>query len=86
MSRQASAELIAPHTAKGEKVWFTGQWGLYWYARKAGANIVMASESEPKSGDLLLAGKKDGGANIVERFPHRVWLRSGSSSGRVAER
>jgi hypothetical protein len=34
--RRAAAELIAPHIAKGEKVWFNGQWGFYWYALEAG--------------------------------------------------
>jgi hypothetical protein len=71
MSRQASADLIAPRVAQGEKVWFTGQWGLYWYAQKAGANVVMAGVSEPKSGDLLVTGKEDGGAPVLERFPRR---------------
>src|SRR5437763_1709828 len=37
--RRASAELIAPHVAAGEKVWYGGQWGFYWYAQQAGARI-----------------------------------------------
>ena len=74
MSRQASADLVAPHVAKGERVWFTGEWGLYWYAQKAGARVVMAGASEPKPGDLLIAGKQDGGAPVLERFPRRTLM------------
>jgi len=32
--RRAAAELIAPRVAAGEKVWYGGQWGFYWYARE----------------------------------------------------
>ena len=72
MPREAVAELVAPHTARGERVWFTGQWGVYWYAQKAGAKVVMAGVSDPRPGDLFLTGQQDFGAPVIALFPHRT--------------
>src|SRR5215471_14705553 len=37
LPRQAAAELVAPAVQRGERVWYAGHWGIYWYAQKAGA-------------------------------------------------
>lgn len=70
-SRRASAELIAPHVAAGEKVWFSGQWGLYWYAQKAGAKPYNPGESGPKQGELFAIGLAEGDWSALKHFPHR---------------
>jgi hypothetical protein len=69
--RRASAELIAPHVAKGERVWFGGQWGFYWYALKAGAQLSKPGVPGPLPGDLLAVGVMEGGSVTRDRFPNR---------------
>jgi hypothetical protein len=69
--RRAAAELIAPHIAKGEKVWFNGQWGFYWYALEAGASLSKPGELGPNPGDLLAVGTIEGADATLNRFPHR---------------
>ena len=75
-SRQAAAELIAPHVAVGEKVWYGGQWGFYWYAREAGAQISKPGEPGPNPGELLAVGLLEGGDATLKRFPNRELLDS----------
>ena len=79
--RRASAELIAPRVAAGERVWFSGQWGLYWYAQRAGANVSKPGEPGPNPGELLVVGLMEGGDVALKRFPNRelVDLRSYAS-------
>jgi len=69
--RRAAAELIAPHVANGEKVWFNGQWGFYWYAQEAGARVTKPGERGPQPGDLLVVGLMEGADATLNRFPHR---------------
>lgn len=69
--RRAVAELIAPHVEKGEKVWFNGQWGFYWYALEAGASLSKPRELGPNPGDLLAVGTIEGADSTLNRFPHR---------------
>ena len=77
-SRRAVAELIAPRVAAGEKVWYSGEWGFYWYADKAGAQIVKPGEREPKPGDLLAIGLMENGDVALRRFPNRELVESRS--------
>ena len=74
--RRASAELIAPRVAAGEKVWFSGQWGFYWYAQKAGAKVTKPGEAGPNPGELLVVGLMEGGDAALNRFPNRELLDS----------
>jgi hypothetical protein len=76
LSRQASAELIAPHVKNGERVWFTGQWGLYWYAVQDGARIVVPSQLELVPGDLLLTETVDSRVVPLDGFPQRKLIAS----------
>jgi hypothetical protein len=76
--RRAAAELIAPHVARGEKVWYGGQWGFYWYAQQAGATISIPDGAGPKPGDLLAVGLMEGGDFTRDRFPHRELVASRS--------
>ena len=76
--RRAAAELIAPHVAKGEKVWYGGQWGFYWYAQEAGAKISKPGEPGPNPGDLLAVGLMEGGDATLKRFPNRELIDSRS--------
>jgi hypothetical protein len=69
--RRAAAELIAPRVAAGEKVWFGGQWGFYWYAQQAGAAVSKPGEAGPHAGELLAVGLAEGGGHTLNRFPHR---------------
>ena len=70
-SRRAAAEMIAPRVAAGEKVWYGGQWGFYWYAAKAGALLSEPKRPGPLPGDLLAVGMMEGGAATLSRFPNR---------------
>ena len=74
--RRASAELIAPHVAAGEKVWYGGQWGFYWYAQEAGAKISKPGKPGPNPGELLAVGLMEGGGVTRDRFPHRELIDS----------
>jgi len=69
--RRAAAELIAPHVSAGEKVWYGGEWGFYWYAQKAGARISKPGEAGPNPGELLAVGLMEGGDVTRDRFPNR---------------
>ena len=71
LSRQATAELVTPKVKKGERVWFAGQWGVYWYALQAGATVVIPDVSEPAPGDLLLTEQFESPAAILDRYPRR---------------
>ena len=76
--RRASAELIAPRVAAGEKVWFSGQWGFYWYAQEAGARVTKPGEPGPNPGELLAVGLLEGGDAALKRFPNRELIDSRS--------
>ena len=69
--RRAAAELIAPHVAAGEKVWYGGEWGFHWYAEQAGATISKPGVPGPNPGELLAVGLMEGGAATLKRFPNR---------------
>jgi hypothetical protein len=71
LPRQATAELVTPQVKKGERVWFAGQWGVYWYALQAGATVVIPDVSEPASGDLLLTEQFHSPDPILDRYPMR---------------
>lgn len=84
--RRASAELIAPKVAAGERVWFSGQWGIYWYAQRAGAKVSKPGEPGPNPGELLVVGLMEGGGAALKRFPNRELVDSrsyGSPHGRT---
>jgi hypothetical protein len=74
--RRAAAELIAPHVAAGEKVWYGGQWGFYWYANEAGARVSKPGEPGPNPGELLAVGLMERGDVTRDRFPNRELLDS----------
>lgn len=76
--RRASAELIAPRVASGEKVWFSGQWGFYWYAQQAGARVSKPGQPGPNPGELLAVGLMEGGDAALKRFPNRELVDSRS--------
>ena len=59
--RVAMDRLIRPRVAAGEKVWYGGHFSAYWYAPLAGAELFVAGTSEPKAGDLLAVGIREGG-------------------------
>jgi hypothetical protein len=71
MARQAALELIAPRVQKGEQVWFTGEWGIYWYAQRAGARVYVPGVSKPDAGDLLVVGQRESRNGVLESFPSR---------------
>ncbi len=73
--RRAASELIAPHVAKGEKVWY-GDSGFYWYAHRAGARVSKPDEPGPNPGELLAVGLMEGGEATLKRFPNRELIDS----------
>ncbi len=73
-ARLAAEDLIRPQTAAGSRVWFTGDWGIYWYAQRAGAKVLMPAGPQPVTGDLLLVGAEGAVSGWEQRFPHRSLL------------
>jgi 4-amino-4-deoxy-L-arabinose transferase-like glycosyltransferase len=69
--RSAMAELILPHTAAGETVWYGGTFSAYWYAPLAGAKLYVSGSSQPRPGDLLVLGIQEGGRATLAHFPKR---------------
>jgi hypothetical protein len=69
--RRAAGELIAPRVAAGERVWFSGQLGFYWYAQQAGATVTNPSKPGPNPGELLALGLVESGQVARDRFPNR---------------
>jgi hypothetical protein len=57
VGRRAAAELVAPHTTRGERVWFTPQWGFLWYATRAGGVPATMDPPLPVAGDLLVTSE-----------------------------
>jgi hypothetical protein len=77
-ARRAAAELIAPRVAAGEKVWYGGEWGFYWYAEKAGATVANSEGAGPRPGELLAVGLMEGGDVMLKHFPNRELVDSRS--------
>jgi hypothetical protein len=71
VGRRAGTELVAPHVARGERVWFTGHWGFQWYAERAGGR-ALTTTSSPMAGDLLVSCDVAGVS--VPAAPPRDWL------------
>jgi hypothetical protein len=70
--RRAARELIAPHVAAREQVWYGGEWGFYWYAQEAGARVSQPGGPGPGAGQLLAVGLAESGDVTRNRFPNRV--------------
>jgi hypothetical protein len=70
--RDSLYQLITPHVAKGENVWYGGQCWSYWYAPLAGAKLTYPGGPQPKPGDLLVVDVIAGGNDSLTRFPHRT--------------
>ncbi len=73
--RSAMFELIAPHAAKGETVWYGNEFSSYWYAPLAGARLYKPGVTEAKAGDLLVVGIREGGM-VLPHFPKRSLLQT----------
>jgi hypothetical protein len=71
--RDAMYQLIGPHVAAGERVWYPGQYWSFWYAPLAGATLTPPGGPQPKPGDLLVVDVYAAGENSpLTRFPHRT--------------
>ena len=81
LSRTAARELVAPNVAAGETVWFAGQWGFYWYALRAGAQLTRPDGPGPYRGDLLaIPTGLAGSLPTLYRIPNRTLVRTFSDS------
>ncbi len=80
MGREAAARLIAPRVATGHRVWVSSQWGLYWYALKAGAQ-VLKSDDVPASGDYLVRGGMEGYPGTLNRLPPAILIKTFTVGG-----
>jgi Dolichyl-phosphate-mannose-protein mannosyltransferase len=77
-ARRAAAELIRPRVAAGEKVWYGGEWGFYWYAEKAGAMVANPEGKGPRPGELIAVGLMEDGDVVLKHFPNRELVDSRS--------
>jgi hypothetical protein len=75
LGRSAMFELIGPHAAKGETVWYANEFSAYWYASMAGGKLYMVGASDPKPGDLLAVGIREG-SKMLTHFPKRTLLKT----------
>jgi hypothetical protein len=73
-ARLATRDLLAPPVAAGRNVWFTGEWGIYWYAQRAGARVLKPYGRQPAAGDLLLIGAEGAASGLDTKFPHRTLI------------
>jgi hypothetical protein len=88
MGRQAAERLIAPRVAAGHRVWFASQWGLYWYALKAGGQVLRTNDV-PAPGDYLVRGKMEGWLTTLKRLPPATEVETftvGGPGGRTMSR
>jgi hypothetical protein len=74
IGRKAAAQLIAPRVRAGKHVWYSGQWGYYWYASKAGALVFNPVGPQPQPGELMVLGYLEGGNIVLPHLPHRTLL------------
>jgi hypothetical protein len=80
MGREAATRLVAPHVAAGHRVWVSSQWGLYWYAQKAGAQ-VLRPDDVPAPGDYLVRGGMEGYPGTLKRLPPAVEMETFTVGG-----
>lgn len=88
MGRHAAERLVAPRVASGHRVWFASQWGLYWYALKAGGQVLRANDV-PARGDYLVRGEMEGWSETLGRLPPAVRVETftvGGPGGRTMSR
>lgn len=71
LGRRAVEELVRPHVARGERVWFNVNWGFQWYAERAGARIVTTTPPRPREGDLLVSARETVTGIPLGAFPRR---------------
>jgi hypothetical protein len=72
IDRNSMYELIAPHVATGEQVWYSGTNWSSWYAPLAGAKLTYVGGPQPKRGDLVVDDVFAGGDELLARFQHRT--------------
>jgi len=70
-SRTATDELIRLHTGADQRVWYSGQWGFYWYADQAGAKVIDRDLPGPIHNDLLLVGSLETNESMLQKYPNR---------------
>jgi hypothetical protein len=77
VARRAAKELIEPHLAAGERVWGAGEWGFYWYALRAGAQVTRPDAPGPYPGDLLAIPTGGAGSPAtLDRLPNRTLVQT----------
>lgn len=67
--------LVTPYIERGRRVWIVSQWGLQWYALKAGAKPLWTGQV-PKPGDYLIRGQLEGYEETMSRLPHAVLVQT----------
>jgi hypothetical protein len=68
LARRAVAEGVTPQIQSGHRAWYAGQWALTFYAEHAGAACLSIYPPYPQTGDVIVAGEMEGGAELVSRF------------------
>ena len=71
--RDALHDLITPHVAAGERVWYPGQYWSFWYAPLDGAELIEPTGPQPKRGDLLVVDVYgQGDISALKNYPRRT--------------
>ncbi len=80
--RVAARQLIAPHVAQGQQVWYFGHWGFQWYAEQAGARPITPRAPRPQPGDIVV-GSGNGRHTWLQDTPLSRLQSFTSTSGAV---
>jgi hypothetical protein len=83
--RDGAAKLIAPRVRAGEKVWFAGSWGYYWYAEKAGAQVLSLTPPFPGRGDIVVVNSSylRNELDVVSKYTEIEQYEDATPGGRI---
>jgi hypothetical protein len=70
--REGAARFVAPHVRAGERVWFAGSWGFYWYGEHAGARPLTSTPPYPHAGDIVVVSSGGLGKQIEVVAKHTL--------------
>lgn len=83
--REGVAQLIVPRIALGQRVWFYGTWGFYWYSEQAGARPLSTRPPVPAPGDIIVScsSGKEPIENLHLPYKHLDHVAVGEPGGRI---
>jgi 4-amino-4-deoxy-L-arabinose transferase-like glycosyltransferase len=71
---RVGAAVVGSYRARGERVWFDGGSGYYWYALKAGGVPLAETAPFPHAGDVVVAGPFSRFIGKNKLYPHKTLI------------